>query len=139
MLMAMCVPCRPLRPHVPHVARPPHAPPSPWRKCHAWLALRTAGPLPGAHATRGMYAARSAPLPDACATRGIHTARAAQSPVHVPRVASHRTRLFFTQCVKDVIYPWCEQLRQLILLKPTPNRPKCVACIVVGLGTGISL
>ena len=107
---------------VPRVASTPHRRPFTRRTCHAWHVRRTLRPLP-----------------DACATRGIHTARAAQSPVHVPRVASHRTRLFFTQCVKDVIYPWCEQLRQLILLKPTPNRPKCVACIVVGLGTGISL
>ena len=73
--------------HVPHVARTPHAPPSARRTCHTWHARRTLRPLPGARATRGMYAARSAlclahvphvactppvpPLPGACATHGI--------------------------------------------------------------------
>ena len=67
--------------HVPHVARTPHAPPSARRTCHTWHARRTLRPLPGARATRGMYAARSAP-----ARRMCHTWH------HVQHVASHRRR-----------------------------------------------
>ena len=51
---------------------------------------RTGSPLtllPGACATRGMPAARSAPLPDARATRGMPAARFAPCLANVPRVA----------------------------------------------------
>ena len=96
--------------------------------CHAWAkiprvardtllpgSLTTRGltphapPPPGACATRGMHAARSAPYRGARATRGLTphapppggacatrhvacTPHAPPLPAHVPRVASHRTR-----------------------------------------------
>ena len=77
--------------HVPHVARTPHAPPSARRTCHTWHARRTLRPLPGARATRGMYAARSAP-----ARRNCHTWHARRRfrpcPAHVPHMALCSTR-----------------------------------------------
>ena len=77
--------------HVPHVARTPHAPPSARRTCHTWHARRTLRPLPGARATRGMYAARSAP-----ARRKCHTWHARRRfrpcPAHVPHMALCSTR-----------------------------------------------
>ena len=84
------------------------------RTCHMWHAHRTLRLLPGARATRGTHAARSAPclahvphvactphappLPGATATRGMHAAGSAPARRmchtwhHVQHVASHRRR-----------------------------------------------
>ena len=81
-------PCR-LPAHVPRVARTPHPPPSAWRMCRAWHVRRALRRPPGACATRGTYAARSA----ACLAHvPLFTARAAPRLAFVPCVASRRAR-----------------------------------------------
>ena len=89
-----------------------HSPPPAWFSYHTWPnAARSVRPPPGACATRGMHAARSAPyrgaratrgltphappLGGACATRGMHAARAAPAGARATRgfsPHSHRTR-----------------------------------------------
>jgi len=81
-------PCR-VPAHVPRVARTPHPPPSAWRMCRAWHVRRALRRPPGACATRGTYAARSA----ACLAHvPLFTARAAPRLAFVPCVASRRAR-----------------------------------------------
>ena len=84
-----------------------HSPPPAWFSYHTWPnAARSVRPPPGACATRGMHAARSAPylahVPRVASHRtrrplAVHvphvacTPHAPPLPAHVPRVASHRT------------------------------------------------